>query len=108
VSKDSEREVKPLGLAAAGPPLPPVLSLGIADRLPLQVPNRVGSAAGERLYVIFPVAGAGAAGSPGRRAGVLSLEFARHLARSVSPRRERGGSDRDRDSDGSGSTRMAG
>jgi len=34
------REVKPLGLAAASRPLLPVLSLGVGDGLPLQVPNR--------------------------------------------------------------------
>ena len=67
---------KPLGLAAAGPPLPPVLSLGIADGLPLKVPDRVGSAAGERVYVIFPVAGATTSREPGGRAGMLPLEFA--------------------------------
>ena len=41
-------------------PLPSVLGSRIADRLPLEVPNRVRAAAGERLYVILPVAGAGA------------------------------------------------
>ena len=57
------------------------LSLALASRivLPLHVRNCVGSTAGERLDVIFAVAGAGAAGSAGRRAGMLSLEFPRHL-----------------------------
>jgi hypothetical protein len=80
------KNLKPLGLATASPALPPVFGLGIADHLPLHVRNCVGSAAGERLYVISAVAGAGAAGPAGRRAGMLPLEFARHLARSVFPR----------------------
>jgi hypothetical protein len=83
--------------AAAGPPLPPVLSLGIADRLPLHVRNCVGSAAGQRLDVIFAVAGAAAGREPGGRAGMLPLEFPRHLARSVFPRRGRAGGDHNRD-----------
>jgi hypothetical protein len=41
-----------MSLLAAGPPLPPVLGLGVADRLPLKVRNCVGATAGERLYVI--------------------------------------------------------
>ena len=57
----------------------------------------VGATAGQRLYVIFPVAGTGTGREPGRRAGMLSLEFPRQLARSVFPRRERAGSDCDRD-----------
>jgi hypothetical protein len=53
---------------------------------PLSTPAHfrcVGAAAGERLYVIFPVAGAGTAGPAGRRAGMLPLEFPRHFAGSV-------------------------
>jgi hypothetical protein len=99
VSKDSEREVKPLPLVPASPPLPPVLGLGVGDGLPLKVPNRVGSAAGELLDVIFAVAGAGAAGSAGGRAGMLPLKFPRHLAGSVFPRRGRAGGDHNRDRD---------
>jgi hypothetical protein len=57
----------------------------------------VGATAGQRLYVIFPVAGTGTGREPGRRAGMLSLEFPRQLAQSVFPRRERAGSDCDRD-----------
>src|SRR5438105_6996361 len=53
-------------LASASLPLPPVLDPGITNRLPLEVPSRVRAATGERLYVIFPVAGASAAGSAGR------------------------------------------
>jgi hypothetical protein len=60
---------------------------------------RFGPPQGERLYVIPAVAGAGAAGPAGRGAWMLPLEFARHLARSVFPRRRRGGSDSDRDGD---------
>jgi hypothetical protein len=52
------KNLKPLGLATASPALPPVFGLGIADHLPLHVRNCVGSAAGERLYVISAVAGA--------------------------------------------------
>jgi hypothetical protein len=84
-------------LATASPPLPPVFGLGIADRLPLHVRNRVGPATGKRLYVIPPVSGATADHEPGGRAGMLPLEFPRHLAGSVFPGRWRGGGNRNRD-----------
>jgi hypothetical protein len=81
---------------AAGPPLPPVLAL--ASRIVCHSRNRVRAATGERLYVV-PCAsseqpramrpGATAGREPGGRAGMLSLEFPRHLARSVFPRRGR-------------------
>jgi hypothetical protein len=49
-------------------------------RLSLKVPNRVGAAAGEWLYVILPVAGTPAACVAGRWARMLALELP--LARS--------------------------
>ena len=66
---------------------PPVLSPRVSDRLPLEVPNRVSAAAGERLYVIFPVAGTSTACFASQRAGVRPLEFARHFTGSVLLRR---------------------
>jgi hypothetical protein len=47
-------------LASADLSLPTVLSPSIGDGLPLQVRNRVRAATRERVYVIFPVAGASA------------------------------------------------
>jgi hypothetical protein len=43
--------------------------------LPLHIPNLVGPTAGQRLYVIFHVAGAGTPCLPCRWARVLPLEF---------------------------------
>ena len=59
-------------LVTANPPLPPVLSPRVANRLPLEVGNRVWSAAGERLNVILAAARAGAARLPGRGARMLA------------------------------------
>ena len=70
-------------LTAACPEFPAVLGLRVRDRLPLGVRNRVGAAAGERDDVILPVARTTAASLPGRRAGMLALEFPRHGTRSV-------------------------
>jgi hypothetical protein len=67
-------------LSAARADFPAVLGLGCGNGLPLHVRNRVGSAATERGDVIFAVAGASAAGPAGRRAGMLALEFPRHLS----------------------------
>jgi hypothetical protein len=50
--------------ATANLPLPPVLCGSVTDGLPLEVPNRVRSATGERLNVILPVARTSAGGSP--------------------------------------------
>ena len=69
--------------ASANPPLPLVLNSCIGDGLPLEVRDRVRSATGERHDVILPVAGADAARLSGPRAGMLALEFPRHLTRSV-------------------------
>jgi hypothetical protein len=54
--------------------LPMVLGPGISYRLPLQVPDRIGSAAGEWHDVILPKTGTGTACFAGRWAGMLSLE----------------------------------
>jgi hypothetical protein len=54
------------------PFVPSVLGSRIADRLPLQVRNRVGAATGERLNMILAVAGAGAGCEPRRGAKVLA------------------------------------
>jgi len=79
-----------LALPRAGFAFPLILRLGVGDRLPLEIGNRIRSAAGERLDVIFAVARTGAAGFPGRWARMLPLEFPRHLTRSVLFRRNRG------------------
>src|SRR5215472_10599649 len=79
-----------LALPRAGFAFPLILRLGVGDRLPLEIGNRIRSAAGERLDVIFAVAWTGAAGFPGRWARMLPLEFPRHLTRSVLFCRNRG------------------
>ena len=57
----------------------------------MQVRSRVGSATGERLYVIFPVAGASAGCEPRREARSLPLKFPRRLLGSMlSSRGEQG------------------
>jgi hypothetical protein len=59
-------EVKPQSIRAlttAKPPLPSILSFGIAYGLPLHVGNRIGSATGEPLNVVLAVARASSAGS---------------------------------------------
>jgi hypothetical protein len=61
--------------ANAARALPPVFGLRRLDGLPLQIRNCVGSTAGERNNVIFYVSGASACRLPGRRAGMLPLEF---------------------------------
>jgi hypothetical protein len=70
-------------LVTASLPLPSVLGSRIADRLPLEVRHRVGSATGERLYVILAVAGASAGCEPGGRARMLALKFPCYLTGSV-------------------------
>src|SRR5271165_6308481 len=80
--KGAEHEALAASMAA-GSLLPSVLSPRVCDRLPLHVRDGVGSATSERLYVIFPVAGAGAARSAGRWARVLPLKFPCYLAGSV-------------------------
>jgi hypothetical protein len=81
-------------------PLPRILSSRVGDRLPLEVPNRIGPATGERPYVIFPVARTSTACFASRRARVLPLEFARHFTGSIFLGRKRGGtSERDRQRD---------
>ena len=70
------------------------LALAAATGLPLHVRHRVGAAARERDDVIFAVAGAGTHREPRRRAGMFALEFPRHLARSIVPRRDWDGHER--------------
>src|SRR6266446_1628089 len=57
--------------------LPPILSLRCRGRLPLQIRDRIGSAAG-KWYEIFDVAGACAGRPPTRRARMLPLKFVRN------------------------------
>ena len=61
--------------ATAALAFPSVLSLRRRGRLPLQVRDRVGSAAIERDNMVFDVAGAGTGRTPRRRAGMLPLKF---------------------------------
>jgi hypothetical protein len=61
-----------------------VLSSRVGDGLPLEVRDHIRSAASERLNVILAIAWACAGRVAGRRAGMLALEFTRHLTRSVS------------------------
>jgi hypothetical protein len=79
---DRDRAAREL-LTAARPEFPAVLGSRRGYGLPLQVRNRVGSATGERLYVIFPVAWTGAGCEPRRRARMLTLKFPRYLTGSV-------------------------
>jgi hypothetical protein len=74
-------------LAKASFPLPRVLGPRLRDRLPLDVRDGVGSAAGERDDVVSPVTGTRAISQPGRRAGVLPLELPRHRPRPMLARR---------------------
>ena len=60
-----------------------ILRLGVGKCLPLEIGNRIRSAAGERLDVIFSVARTGAAGLAGQRAGMLALKFAGNRTGSV-------------------------
>jgi single-strand DNA-binding protein len=76
-------------LAGASAPLPRVLPSRGGDGLPLHVSNRIGATAGQRLNVIFTVAGARAAREPGGRAGMLALKFPRHGAGPALRRRKR-------------------
>ena len=78
-----------LALPRAGFAFPLILRLGVGDRLPLEIGNRIRSAAGERLDVIFAVAWTGAAGFPSRWARMLPLELACYLTGSVLFRRNR-------------------
>src|SRR5260370_20566963 len=78
-------------LTTTSPPLPRILSSRLSDRLPLEVPNGVRAAAGERPYVIFPVARTSTGRPPGRWARVLPLEFSCHLSGSMLSRRKGGG-----------------
>src|SRR5215472_2838769 len=76
-------------IPSTGLAFPLILRLGVGDRLPLEIGNRIGSAAGKRLNVIFAVAWTGAAGFPGRWARMLPLELACHFTGSVLLRRNR-------------------
>jgi hypothetical protein len=71
-----DRHAARRSLTGAAPPLPLVFSLRGLDRLPLEVGRRIGAAAVERHDVIFNIAGAGAAGSPGRGTRMLALKLA--------------------------------
>jgi hypothetical protein len=70
--------------------LPSVLGPGIAYRLPLQIGDVIGSATGERLNVVLPVARTSPADFARRRAGMLSLELSRYFSGSVFFRSEQG------------------
>jgi hypothetical protein len=76
-------------------------SFRIGDGLPLQVLDRVWSAAGERHDVIPDVSGACAGPAPGLRAGMLSLKLPRDLPRTMLmlARRKRARYDPERDDD---------
>lgn len=67
-------------LLAATAALHFVLGFGIRLRLPLHVIRRIGSTAGERLYVIDHVSLAAAARRPCRRARMLPLKAGPHFA----------------------------
>jgi hypothetical protein len=54
-----------------------VLNLRLGEGLPLHVPNRIGTAAGERHDVIPAIIGARTAWKPCGRARVLTLVFSR-------------------------------
>jgi hypothetical protein len=84
----------------ASPPLPPVLDSGITDGLPLEVRNSIGSAAGQRHDVIFPITGTGTACSPGRWARVFALKFPCYFTGPVFFRRKRDRGQRNRSRDG--------
>lgn len=58
---------------------PAVFGLRVLDGLPLNIGNRIGAAACERHNVILDVTRTCASRAPGRRTGVLSLEFAGYL-----------------------------
>jgi hypothetical protein len=93
-------------LTTTSPPLPRILTSRVGDGLPLEIRNRIGSATGERSYVIFPVAGTSTACFAGRWAGVLPLEFSCHFTGSIFLSRKRGGtSERDRQRDNEGCPR---
>ena len=64
-------------LTAARPEFPTVLNLRCGDGLPLEIGDRIGAATGERLDVIFPVAGTGAGCEPGGGARVRMLRRGR-------------------------------
>ena len=78
----TDRHTAPL--TSASPAFPPVLSLGLRDSLPLHVFNRIESATGERLDVIFPKTGTSTGCPSGRRTGMLSLKFPRYRSRAES------------------------
>src|SRR5215472_7089955 len=78
-----------LTLASARLAFPSILGFCVGDSLPLEIGNRIGSATGKRLDVIFAVAGTGAAGFPGRWARMLPLKLARYLTGSVLFRQNR-------------------
>jgi hypothetical protein len=66
-------------LTTAAFAFPAILSLRPRDRLPLQVRNRIGSAAGERDNMVLHVAGAWAGRAARRWARMLQLELVLHL-----------------------------
>jgi hypothetical protein len=72
-----------VALANAGLVFPLFVRLGVGSRLPLEIGNRVRSAAGERHDVVLPIAGTRAACSPSRMAGTLPLELACYFTGSV-------------------------
>jgi hypothetical protein len=80
--------VAPERLPPARPEFPAVFGSRRGYGLPLHVRNRIGSATGQRDYVIPAVTRTPAARLPGGGAGVLALKFLCYLAGSVLSRRE--------------------
>ena len=68
----------------------PVLCSGLLGRLPLQIGDLIGSAAGKRDHMILHIAWTRAACFAGGGARVLLLELPRHLRRSIRPCRSGG------------------
>jgi hypothetical protein len=75
-AKDHRRCSQDDTLASASPAFPCVFGLSVCDSLPLEIGDRIGTAAGEGHDVIFSIAGAGTARPAGRRAWMLALELA--------------------------------
>jgi hypothetical protein len=67
--------------------------------LPLQVGDGIGAGAGQRHDVILAITRSSAAGFTCRWAGMLAMEFPRHLTGSVLSRRERACRDRQNNRD---------
>jgi hypothetical protein len=75
-AKDHRRCSQDDTLASASPALPRVLGPSVGNGLPLQIGDRIGTAAGEWHDVIFPITGTSTARPAGGRARMLALELA--------------------------------